>query len=174
MKKITVITFIGFLALTGICLAEGPPVKREGVPAGKWWRMPGVNKDLNLNDEEQEKLDDLYIENRRRMIDLKSTVDRERLELEQLLDQKDFNESACMDRFKRLQNASTNLSIERFRFLIEIRKLLGYDRYEKLKIKFQEHRMRKRIGRKPGRQGTMKGYREGKGPQKGEKLKPGS
>lgn len=89
------------------------------------------------------------------MIDLKSNVEKEKLELEMILDQQDFNESACMDRFKKFQDARTKLANERFRFLIEVRKLLGLDRYRQLKTEFLDRRGHR-----------MKGQQEGKGPVK--------
>ncbi len=156
MKKVTIFSLICLLAASGIGLARGPR-GMEGLkmPYGKWWRMPEVAKKLELTSEEQQKLDDLFVQSRRRMIDLKSNVQKEGLELEVILDQQDFDESACMDRFKKFQDARTRLANERFRFLIEVRKLLGPDRYRRLKTEFRDRRVHR-----------MKGQQEGKGPVK--------
>ena len=156
MKKVTIFTLICLLAASGIGLARGPR-GMEGLkmPHGKWWRMPQVAKKLELTSEEQQKLDDLFVQSRRRMIDLKSNVQKEGLELEMILDQQNFDESACMDRFKKFQDARTNLTNERFRFLIEVRKLLGLDRYRQLKTEFRNRRVHR-----------MKRQQEGKRPVK--------
>ena len=156
MKKVTIFTLICLLAASGIGLARGPR-GMEGLkmPHGKWWRMPEVAKKLELTSEEQQKLDDLFVQSRRRMIDVKSNVQKEGLELEMILDQQDFDESACMDRFKKFEDARTKLANERFRFLVEVRKLLGLDRYRRLKTEFRDRRVHR-----------MKGQQERKGPIK--------
>jgi Spy/CpxP family protein refolding chaperone len=156
MKKVTIFTLICLLAASGIGLARGPRgMGGLKMPHGKWWRMPEVAKKLELTSEEQQKFDDLFVQSRRRMIDLKSNVQKEGLELEMILDQQNFDESACMDRFKKFQDARTNLTNERFRFLVEVRKLLGLDRYRQLKTEFRDRRMHR-----------MKGQQEGKEPIK--------
>jgi Spy/CpxP family protein refolding chaperone len=156
MKKVTIFTLICLLAASGIGLARGPR-GMEGLkmPHGKWWRMPEVAKKLELTSEEQQKFDGLFVQSRRRMIDLKSNVQKEKLELEMILDQQNFDESACMDRFKKFQDARTKLTNERFGFLVEVRKLLGLDRYRQLKTEFRDRRVHR-----------MKGQQEGKGPIK--------
>jgi Spy/CpxP family protein refolding chaperone len=156
MKKVTIFTLICLLAASGIGLAMGPRgMGGLKMPHGKWWRMPEVAKKLELTSEEQQKFDDLFVQSRRQMIDLKSNVQKEGFELEVILDQQNFDESACMDRFKKFQDARTNLTNERFRFLVEVRKLLGLDRYRQLKTEFRDRRVHR-----------MKGQQERKGPIK--------
>ena len=145
MKKVTIFALICFFAVSGIGLAKEPCGMGElKMPHGKWWRMPEVAKKLDLTSEEQQKLDDLFVQSRRQLIDLKSNVEKEKLELELILDQQNFNEPACMDRFKRFQDARTNLTNERFKFLVKVRKLLGLDRYRQLKTEFRHHRMHRK------------------------------
>jgi hypothetical protein len=55
-----------------------------------------------------------------------------------------------MAAFKKLKDAGTMLATERFGFLMEVRKLLGADRFLKLKTKFQMHR-RHKMPRRPYR-----------------------
>ena len=52
------------------------------LPGGKWWQLPKVAKELNLTSEEQKKLDELFVSSRRKMIDLKNNVEKEKFELE--------------------------------------------------------------------------------------------
>lgn len=164
MKKVMLFALICFFAASGIGLARGPAgmggMGGLTVPYGKWWRMPEVEKKLSLTGREQQKLDDLFVRNRRRLIDLKTNVQKEKLELEQVLDQPNFNEPACMNRFKKFQDARTNLCNERFKFLVKVRKLLGLDRYRQLKTEFRDRRMYRTKGQH-GRVGAMKGSGSG-------------
>ena len=161
MKKVTIFSLVCLLAASGIGLAwEHRGGEGLKIPHGKWWRMPEVTEKLGLTSEEQQKFDDLFVQSRRRMIDLKSNVEKEKLELEMILDQQDFDEFACMDRFKKFEDARTKLANERFGFLVEVRKLLGLDRYRRLKKEFRDRRLHR-----------MKGEREGKGPVKGRMVR---
>jgi Spy/CpxP family protein refolding chaperone len=157
MKRVTILTLICFFAVSGIGLAKGPCGMGElKLPHGKWWQLPEVAEKLDLTSEEQQKLDDLLVQNQRQLIDLKTNVQKDRLELEVILDQQNFDESVCMDRFKKFQYARTNLSNERFKFLVEVRKLLGRNRYRQLKTEFHDRRMH-RMKEHHGPKGCFKG-----------------
>jgi Spy/CpxP family protein refolding chaperone len=120
------------------------PVDSQGarMPLGKWWRMPHVAAQLNLNGIEKEQLDDLFIQNRRKMIDLKSALEKERLELGILMDKEPLDEDAVKGQFKKLGQARANLAAERFRFLLAVRKILGAERFQSLKTFFWASRER--------------------------------
>ena len=90
------------------------------------------------------------------MIDLRSQVDRGRLELEQLLDSATFDPVASMERFKKLQDTHRALATERFQFLLHVRSLLGLDRFQLLKAQFWQYRMKQRHGRRHSGDPTMR------------------
>ncbi|MDY6855741.1 MAG: hypothetical protein SWO11_13745 [Thermodesulfobacteriota bacterium] len=46
---------------------------------GKWWHSPRVAKKLELSKEEKKQLDDLFVKSRLKMIDLKSEIEKNRL-----------------------------------------------------------------------------------------------
>jgi Spy/CpxP family protein refolding chaperone len=115
------------------------------MPDGKWWKMPEVSENLNLTGEEKAKLDEFYIQNRSKLIDLEGSVKKAGFPLEQIIENDNFDESACMDQFIKLQDARTKVDVESFRFFVEVRKLLGYDRFQQFKkifAKNSEHRMK--------------------------------
>jgi Spy/CpxP family protein refolding chaperone len=110
------------------------------MPLGKWWHTPQVAEQLNLNGREKEQLDELFIQTRRKMIDLKSAVERERLELSILMDKETMDEGAVKGQFKKLGQARASLAAERFRFILAVRKILGAARFQGLKTLFWESR----------------------------------
>ena len=78
-------------------------------------------------------------------------MDREGLELEQLLDSTTFDPAASMERFKKLQETHKALATERFQFLLHVRSLLGLDRFQLLKAQVWKYRMKQKHGRRhPG------------------------
>ncbi|MFW5722083.1 MAG: Spy/CpxP family protein refolding chaperone [Desulfohalobiaceae bacterium] len=109
-------------------------------PAGKWWRMPVVEEQLNLSPGMQDRLDELFQRNRHTLIRLKSDLERERLELDFLLDKRKIEEGAVASQYQRLDEVRSTLAREQFEYLLEVRKILGYERYQQLKQLFHEKR----------------------------------
>ena len=141
MKKI----LITLAAVLWLC----PPgfAAAQDAPTGKWWRLPRVAKRLNLSQEEKKKLDELFTQSRRNLIRLKSKVEEERFELEDLLEKEFLDESAVMEQFRRLEKARNDLAEERFRFLLGVRKIIGFERFELLKGIYRHFRQRARQGK---------------------------
>lgn len=115
----------------------------QNTPSGKWWRNPNVSKQLNLTEEEKAKLDKQFVKSRRKLIELKSKVEREQFELENLLENKSMDEDAVKGQFKKLEKARGNLADERFNFLIHTRKILGNERFRDVKRMYQNKRKKK-------------------------------
>ena len=164
MKKIMLLAVLVMFAISGISEAEvfgfgggGSGSGREtmGVPGGKWWRMPQVADKLTLTLEEKEKLDAMDLQLRRRLIDLRSQMQKEWLELEQLFNASAFDAAASLDRFKKLQEARTSLATERFKFLVQVREMLRLERFQHLRDDVQQHRMKRRHGRRHPANGNM-------------------
>ena len=123
----------------------------EELPHGKWWRMGRAAEQLGLSDGERRELDDLFVQNRRTLIELKSALEKERFELDNLIERPSFDRAASMAQFKKLERARADLAAERFRFLLEVRNILGFERYQQLKSWFREFRENRRQGPNRGR-----------------------
>lgn len=150
MKKTIFFALLCLFTVSGVCTAGQYPMLNMGkltMPPGKWWKMPKLAEALSLSNEEQGKLDNLFIQNRRQLIDLKSGLERQKFELELVLDNKNFDETACMNQFRKLQDARANLAAERFKYVVEVRKLLGLDRFQKIKSNYNRRMNRKMRGK---------------------------
>lgn len=166
MKRIVLVLLAFMFILPPVCAAKqrsgcegGAHHGKEGmgVPRGKWWKMPQMAERLNLSAEEKQKLDSMFFEHRRRMIDLQGAKEKERLELERLLDSTPLDSAACMERFMKVQEAHKGIAVERFGFLLRVRELLGLDRFQELKAKVREHRMKRRHMGRDSRRGNSSG-----------------
>jgi len=115
----------------------------QDATAGKWWHDPKVSKQLNLTDEEKNKLDEQFVESHRRLIDLKRNLERERCELSTLLDSKEMDEDAAKNQFKKLEKARSDLANERFKSVMESRKILGNERFQYVKQMYLSKRHKK-------------------------------
>ena len=88
MKKGILFIFISVLLVSGIAMAKGSQESDLDLPENKWWQNPRVVKVLKLTEQEQSKLNDLFVNSQRQMFDLKTNVQKEKFEIEQLLEQK--------------------------------------------------------------------------------------
>ncbi len=114
---------------------------------GRWWRIPRLVERLKLTPSQVERLDKAFHRTRLNMIKLKSKVEAEQFELESLMESKDFNQAAAMERYRKLEKARTELGIERFRFLIEVRKILGHEAFQELMQIKRDRPQRKAAGK---------------------------
>jgi Spy/CpxP family protein refolding chaperone len=115
----------------------------QEMPSGKWWHSPRMPQQINLSGAEKDKLDEGFRNSRRNLIDLKRNLERERFELGNLLEDKALNETEVMKQFKKLEKARLDLSAERFSFLLQVRKLLGPERFQQVKIFYWKSRKHK-------------------------------
>ena len=127
----------------------------QDLPSGKWWHSPRMSKELNLSEPERSRLDEAFRDSGRKLIELKSSVEIEQFELENLLETEALNEAAVMEQFKKLEKARSSLASERLRFLIQVRKILGLDRFQRIKMFYRKSRHQK-----------MRRDMEGPGPKK--------
>ena len=109
----------------------------QDVPAGKWWYSPKIQKNLKLSRNEIAKLDKLFANSRRKLIKLKSEVENEQFELDQLLSKKKVNDTEVKKQFQKLEQARKNLANERLQFVIGVRNILGAERFQQLKSNYR-------------------------------------
>ena len=106
----------------------------QGRMHGKWWHDESVMKELALTDEETRILDEKYTTSRRKMIDLKSDVEKQRFELDLLLGSQDADKGQIMSRYESLEQARQKLSRERFEMFMGVRETIGAERFQELKL----------------------------------------
>lgn len=122
------------VCMTGILIFLLPAIARADVdsPPGRWWRIPEMMEVLNLSPKEKQTLESLFTEKRKVLFQIKSEVERQRFELENILENPGFTKKAALGQFNRLEENRQRLARERFTYLLEVRKILGRDRYLRL------------------------------------------
>jgi len=100
---------------------------------GKWWQDKTIINELQLTASEEKLLDEEYTESRRKMIDLKSDIEKHRFELELLLSAQELDKQKIMEQYSSLEQTRMKLSKERFEMLIKVREILGMERFQELK-----------------------------------------
>jgi len=130
---------VGLTALiTGLLFLIPPAAFSQELPGGRWWKDPKVIQRLGLSGQEINRLENAYEESRRRLIQSKGDVESERFELETLFGKNNFNENSARQQFERLEQKRGALSQSRFQFVLEVRKILGPERFQKLLDFYQQ------------------------------------
>jgi Spy/CpxP family protein refolding chaperone len=129
----------GFSVILLIIFLIAPVIAAgQDVPAGKWWYNPKIQNNLGLSKSEVGQLDKLFANSRRKLIKLKSEVENEQFELDQLLGQNKVNDVKVKKQFQKLEKARNKLANERLQFVIGVRNLLGPDRFQQLKSNYKK------------------------------------
>ena len=124
----------------------GEPKKHERIPLGKWWQNPAGVQKLNLTQEEIDTLDTAFNTRARKFMQLKHAIELEQFELNNLMEGKTLDEPALTAQFNKLESARANLSRERFQYFVQIRKILGPDRFQKIKTLRQRIKQQRKNG----------------------------
>ena len=102
----------------------------EERPTGRWWHNSQVAKFLKLTDGDIDQLEKAFEASRLRMIDLKSKVEAEQFKLQSLVDKPEIDETAIKNQHRNLEAARSALAEEQLDFYVDVRKIIGYDRFK--------------------------------------------
>ncbi len=100
-------TLIGMLVCLAVLITAGGAWAQDADPGGRWWRDPGVSRELNLNDRERRSLDRLYMKNRDALIDRKADLEKERSRLADVMEREPFDEAAAKAQLRKVEECSS-------------------------------------------------------------------
>ena len=120
-----------------LCLpAAAPAGQKKGKPFAQWWEDPGITKQLHLSPQDKKQLEKLNLEMRRELQKQQNIIDESRLNLEELFAREPLDSKAVDRQYNRIAKAQTARGMARSRFLVEVRQILGRDRFQQLKTIF--------------------------------------
>jgi Spy/CpxP family protein refolding chaperone len=146
MSRLPIVLLGAAFVLAGASFLPGQ-MNLPGFPPGKWWKERPVVEELHLTGDQQGKIESIWIENRRRLIDLKADLDKKQLDLSDVLGQSTVDEAAAVKAFEAVQMA--RLAIEKTTFTMRVRtkNLLSAEQQQKLE-EIAERVRRERQARK--------------------------
>lgn len=114
--------------------AKRPPMERALMPGlpGRWWNSPAMAQRLALNSDQQKKMDDIFQQNRLRLIDLNANLQKEEVTLEPLVSADQPDETRILAQIDKVAQARAELEKANARFLLGIRRVLTPDQWKKL------------------------------------------
>ena len=118
----------------------GPPPMREGAPMaalrgpqGRWWGNPELAQKLGITADQQKKMDEILQQHRLRLVDLHATLDKQELLLEPLVSSDQPDETKILAQIDKVAQARAELEKANARMLLQIRRVLTQDQWQKLK-----------------------------------------
>ena len=114
--------------------ANRPLMERSLMPGppGRWWNNPEMVQKLALNSDQQKKMDDIFQQNRLKLIDLNATLQKEEVTLEPLVGADQPDETRILAQIDKVAQARAELEKANARFLLGIRRVLTPDQWKKL------------------------------------------
>jgi Spy/CpxP family protein refolding chaperone len=109
----------------------------------KWWNSPRMVEELKLTPTEKDRLDQLFLEFRRNRIENRSKAKKEYLEIEAAFEKEPLDEARAKKAFAQVEAAKAASRKALHHFMLEVRRLLGYERYVKLKGLYQEYKTKR-------------------------------
>jgi Spy/CpxP family protein refolding chaperone len=101
-------------------------------PHGKWWDNPQVAEQLSLTADQKKKMDDIFQQNRLKLIDLNASVQKEEAIMEPLVAADQPVEAKILAQIDKVAQSRAELEKANARMLLAIRGVLTADQYQKL------------------------------------------
>ncbi|GEM_PF-616452 len=117
------------------------------MPQGRWWENPKIATELQLTEKQKQELDTVFKKQRLEMLEMRSNQEKAQYKLEDILEANNLDKNAAKAEFRKLSEIKAQFAEKRFDFLLEIRQILGADKFRQLKNTARE-RMPKRFGAK--------------------------
>jgi Spy/CpxP family protein refolding chaperone len=130
---------IAFAAVGLLCLITGI-TGADGRRQSRWWNTPQYTEALKLTDSDIQQLNQVYEVSSLEMIELRGQVEAARLKLQFLLEKQELDEPALEAQYNHLEQARAALGKERFAFFVQVRKIIGPQRFSQLMEIFKERR----------------------------------
>jgi Spy/CpxP family protein refolding chaperone len=142
-------------AALGAALALPVSAQMPETPPGKWWKRPRVVQLLKISPEQQDKLEEIFSRNRRSFVDLKAEVEKNQIDVEELVAKKDSDSkriSAAIDGLEqsrvKLRKAMTMMFLEQRAVLTQQQWTQFLDRRDEWRRERSEDRRRGEMERR--------------------------
>jgi Spy/CpxP family protein refolding chaperone len=101
-------------------------------PSGTWWREQSFVSRLSLTPDQQKRMDDVFQQNRIKLIDLKATLDKEEAILDPMLKADRLDEIKVAAQIDKVADSRAELEKANAKMLLGIRQVLTPEQWTKL------------------------------------------
>lgn len=119
-------------------MVQGPPPMERALQGkmllhGRWWDDPKVSQQVGLTADQQKKMDDIFQQNRLKLIDLSATLQKQELIMQPLMEAEQPDEGKILAQIDAVAQARAELEKNNARMLLGIRKVLTPEQWKKVK-----------------------------------------
>src|SRR5262245_54815619 len=132
--------------ILGIEMAGYAQMRVPGFPPGTWWKDRRIVEELRLTQDQQGKIEAIWMEHRRRLIDEKAELDKRQLDLSDVLSKEQVDEAAAMKAFEQVQTARAALERTTFGMRIRTKNVLSLEQQQKLEEIAEKTRRERQAG----------------------------
>ncbi len=100
---------------------------------GRWWDNPKIAQQIGLTADQQKKMDDIFQQNRLKLIDLSAALEKQEVIMQPLIESDQPDEGRILAQIDAIAQARAELEKNNARMLLEIRKVLTPDQWKKVK-----------------------------------------
>lgn len=128
-----------------------PPMERAlgPGPEGRWWNDSAMIEKLGLSEDQRKNMDDILLQHRTQLIDMRAAVEKAEIALEPLMSADTPNEAQVLAQIDKIAQARAELEKANARFLLAIRSKLTPDQYRQLQTARAERRLQRQNGAGP-------------------------
>lgn len=130
------------LAALAVVMMAGTAFAAE-LPPREWWRNQAIAQRLNITDDQQAKLDDIFRKAANELIDMRADAEKLSVALHGELDQPQLNRANLQKLASRLNDAHGRLFEREMMMLVDMRAVLSAEQWAKLRDIINRQGMRK-------------------------------
>ena len=119
--------------LASLVLVFATSAFAQNLPPGKWWRRPEIVQSLNISEEQQNKLENIFRTSSGDLIDLRGEVEKLNINLRADLDQSQLDRAAIRRDAQRLSDARTRLFERELMMLVDMRGVLNDSQWDRMR-----------------------------------------
>jgi periplasmic protein CpxP/Spy len=119
-----------------------PPMEQALGPMGghgRFWNNPAVIEKLGLTDDQRKSMDDIFLQHRETLVDLRGNLEKAELALEPLIKADQPDETKILAQIDQVAQARAELEKANARFLLAIRAKLTPDQWKQVQELRAEH-----------------------------------
>ncbi|MEW6685509.1 MAG: Spy/CpxP family protein refolding chaperone [Candidatus Edwardsbacteria bacterium] len=149
------LTLVFFLARGGSIYAQlpgegsirgGPEMRGEGCEMPEdigmpWWKDKAAAKEIGLSEEQVTKIKNMHLEQKKKMIGLRSELKVKEIELRKLFDEAKPNEAAIKAKAKEISDLREKMFLSDIELRLVMKKMLTPEQEEKIKAMRMKHKM---------------------------------
>jgi len=116
-----------------LVLAASVAAAQVNLPPGKWWRRPEVIQILNLSEEQQDRLESVFVASAGDLIDLRAEVEKQAIALRAAIDQAQLDRNVIRNAAERLNIARGRQFQRELLMLVDMRAVLSDAQWNRMR-----------------------------------------